>query len=471
MELTFLLNNQLIKTTRLAGERALDYIRREKLLTGTKEGCGEGECGACTVLLGSLKGDEIQYQAVTSCLLPLGEVHGKHLITIEGINQTKLNPIQQAFVEEGASQCGFCTPGFIVSLIGYFISSKDLTYQEAVNSIDGNICRCTGYASIRRAIQSVLDNYGNKLSNGNNRIKKLVETGFLPDYFVKSPEKIKSISLIKVDYQNLPKDGILIGGGTDLYIQRADDLFSHPLIHISNIPGIKDIKIENRKVTMGSGVTVEDLINSEELNHLIPGLISPLSLVSSKIIRTRATIGGNIVNASPIGDLSVILMGLNTKVNLIKGSQKRSLCLKDFYKGYKVLDLKEGELLESVQFDFPEHTQFHLEKISKRKHLDIASVNSAITLQESDGMIKDIHISAGGVAPIPKYLEKTRTFFIKKEITQEEIEKGIEIAVSEISPITDIRGTSEYKIELFKQILLLHFISLFPKKISWEVGL
>ena len=187
----FIMNDRQVETALPAGAVVLDFIRQHQHLFGTKEGCKEGECGACTVLLGQLKDNDLQYKAVASCLLPLGELEGKHIVTVEGLNtgSLPLTPVQQALIEEGASQCGFCTPGIVMSLTGFFLTGKTLDYQEAIDALDGNICRCTGYVPIQRAAKKLCHTYAPQWGSGysKNRIQQLVQWSILPDYFLQIP--------------------------------------------------------------------------------------------------------------------------------------------------------------------------------------------------------------------------------------------------------------------------------------------
>lgn len=186
----FILNNEQVSADLPPGMLLLDYVRYHKHLTGTKIGCREGDCGACTVLIGELKDDEIDYRSFTSCLTPLGNVQGKHVVTIEGINMSGLNPVQQAMSDCSATQCGFCTPGFVMSLAGFCLSKKDPTQQNAAAAIDGNICRCTGYKSIERAAAQVAGLLKEK--GGINAAEFLVNNNILPAYFKSMKERLKA---------------------------------------------------------------------------------------------------------------------------------------------------------------------------------------------------------------------------------------------------------------------------------------
>ncbi|MBL7128940.1 MAG: FAD binding domain-containing protein [Ignavibacteria bacterium] len=472
--INFILNTESISTELPPGMPLLDFVRDNKKLKGTKEGCREGDCGACLILLGEYKRNKVFYKSVNSCLLPLGEVNGKQVVTIEGVNSNKLNLIQQAFVDEGASQCGFCTPGFILSLTAYFLNAIEIKENEAISSIDGNICRCTGYTSIIRAIQKLCKDFGlhiyskNGLDPKPNRLKLLVDKKVLPEYFLDIPDRLHKISLNKKVDSKIPKKSpVFIAGGTDLYIQKPDELSTENLVFLSQKKKLKKIWRDKDRIFIGSMTTVEDIKSSSIIQKLFPETEKYFKLISSTPIRYRATVGGNIVNASPIGDLTIFLLALNTMVVLNDGKKQRELLLRDFYKGYKQLNKKRNDILEYIWFKKPnKNSFFNFEKVSRRKYLDIASVNSAILIQYDKGAVINIHLSAGGIAPIPLYLSKVRSYLLGKEINSEIVKEASRIAQSEISPISDVRGSNDYKRLLLRQLIYCHFVTLFPKEVN-----
>ena len=458
----FIINDREVETSVPVGTVTLDFIRRHRKLPGTKEGCREGECGACTVLIGELKGSDMEYKAAASCLLPLGELAGKHIVTVEGINRNDfadaLTPVQQALTDEGASQCGFCTPGIVMSLTGFFLTSKALDYPDAIDALDGNICRCTGYVPIQRAAQRLCDPFAPQLNKNKNRIRQLVEWCILPGYFLQIPERLKALPTPAA-----PGKGVIVAGATDLYVQKPGELLDKDLEFISQRKGLTGMRRQNNTVYIGAGTTVEEMKQSPLINEIFPEMREYLNLVSSTIMRNRATLAGNIVNASPIGDLTIILLALDARLCLIKGTDKRELPLRRFFKGYKQMDLKSGEIIETMKFSVPEpDARFHFEKVSRRKYLDIASCNTAISIKTNGNRIADIHLSAGGVAPIPLYLEKTCAFLKGKEITMENLREALKVMQGEISPISDVRGSAHYKSLLLRNLILAHFITLFP---------
>ena len=460
----FILNNKIIQTSENAGITLLDFIRDRKQLKGTKIGCREGDCGACTVLVGTLNGENVSYQSITSCISPLGNANGKHIVTIEGINlPSTLTTVQQAMTDQYATQCGFCTPGFVVSMTGYALQNSTNPLGSCNDAISGNICRCTGYKSIEKAgivIDSVL-----KEKDGNNSIKWLIKQGFIPDYFASIPSKLKSI-----EPNTIASNGVVIANGTDLYVHNADRLAGEQIHLISGIRELKGIEFTDFTCTIGANTTVTELLENDKLNKLFPRLKSFLKLVSSQPIRNMGTLGGNFVNASPIGDMTIFFLALDATLTIQNESKtERRVAFQEFYKSYKTYDLREGEIVKSISFDIIKNEDYYnFEKVSKRTHLDIASVNTAAKITVEGNVIKDAHISIGGVAPIPKYLTKTGNFLFGKTIDSETIKEAVSILQSEISPISDVRGSSDYKRLLAQQLFFAHFIELFPSKIQLE---
>ena len=459
--ITFLLNNKTIKTSEHSGMTLLDFVRYEQRLTGTKIGCREGDCGACTVLVGSIKNDALDYQTITSCISPLGNAHGKHIVTVEGTNlDNKLTIAQEAMKANYATQCGFCTPGFVVSLTGFALSKSEKNYNLAIDAISGNICRCTGYKSIEKAALQLVS----KLQDNINTIDWLVENNFIPDYFKTIHKRLKTIETKDI---NQPK-GKYVSGGTDLYVQQADNLADNSVHLIAEKEYLKGIDIENSQCIIGTNSTVSDLWNHSEVNNYFPNLKKHLKLVSSEQIRNMASFGGNLVNASPIGDMTIFFLALNSDITISNETgNERTIPLKNFYQAYKTYDLNEGELIKNIQFKLPTKTSFfNFEKVCKRTHLDIASVNSAIHIYIENNTISEAHVSIGGVAAIPKYLNETSTFLTGKILSSDTIIEANNVLQNEISPISDVRGTRDYKRLLGRQLFFAHFTELFPKQFT-----
>ncbi len=460
----FILNNEVISTDLPSGTTVLDFVRYHQNLTGTKIGCREGDCGACTLLIGEVKDDELNYKSLTSCITPIGNVHGKHVVTIEGLNMKDLSPVQKSLVDESGTQCGFCTVGFIMSLTGCCLSKKDLTYDDMISAIDGNICRCTGYKSIERATESLLKRLQGR--NTNDKIKWLTENDFIPGYFNGIPEKLSTLG-----NEELNRGILVVGGGTDLYVQKHHETEESEIHFAFSNDAWKGIEIHGNKCTIGGASTVSDLLDSSALNEYFPRLNQHLKLVSSTPIRNIGTIAGNFVNASPIGDLTAFFLALNAEITLTDQKEsERKILLRDFYKGYKSLDKRNDEVITQISFQLPdENSLFNFEKVSKRTYLDIASVNTAMSIRVNNDVIEDVHISAGGVGPTPIYLKGAVGFLLGKNLSTDLIDPLQKIIQSEISPISDVRGSTNYKRLLLNNLVHAHFIELFPVIFNEEI--
>ncbi len=453
----FVLNQTKIQTELPAGTAMLDFIRKHQQLTGSKLVCKEGECGACSVLVGSHSDDGMIYQSMTSCIMPLINAHGKHIVTIEGLNMEQLTPVQQAMTDQYGTQCGYCTPGFVVSLSGYLLSGGKPQIEGIIAAIDGNICRCTGYKSIERAAADICKRVLPDMSEMS--IDSLVSAGYIPRYFQEIDALIKDINPIT----HHPKAPRTVGGGTDLYVQRPKQMYEAVIQGVYSIPAMNQISIEGDECTFGAACTMGDLYRSTVFQEAVPDADYMFKLLSSTQIRNMATIGGNLVNASPIGDFTIILLALDADLILRLGDHTRQVALKDFYKEYKVTDLQENELVEQIKFKATrDRSHFHFEKVSQRKYFDIASVNLASQIEIEDGIIKEAHLAIGGVGPIPMYLHQVRASIIGKEMNGSTMELAIQKLQEEISPISDARGSSDYKRLLARQLLIAQFLAIDP---------
>ena len=455
-----ILNASSIVADVYAGMVLLDYIRYHAGLKGTKIGCREGACGACTVLVGELVGDQVVYQNVNSCLMPMGNVDGKHVVTIEGVSAGRgvagtPNPIQAAFVEEGATQCGFCTPGFIVSLAGHCLDRGD-----PIAAIGGNICRCTGYKSIERAVARMAED----LSEADD-LEGLIATGFLPSWMQSIPPRLRELR----DENPLREAAVPVGGGTDLFVQRPEELETEWLRFNLQRSDLRDIQREGNTIVVGASVTMEQLNRDVLMLESFPDLPRYMKLVASQAIRNQATISGNLANASPIGDTTVFFLALGASVTLRLDDRHRTVRLRDFYRGYKDVDLRDYEEIIDIRFEIPEPgTFFHFEKVSKRTHLDIATVNAAASVVVDRGIISRAHVAVGGVAPIPLYLDKTSAFLASKPVDVRTVTEAAAIGDSEIAPISDVRGSADYKRLLFRQLFFAVFLESFGEVLDVE---
>ncbi|MCC6601273.1 MAG: 2Fe-2S iron-sulfur cluster binding domain-containing protein, partial [Crocinitomicaceae bacterium] len=256
--LRFILNNTSIETDVPPGMTLLDFVRYEKGLTGTKIGCREGDCGACTLLVGESTDGVMKYKSLTSCITPVANVNGKHVVSIEGLNMENLSPVQQAMVDEAGTQCGFCTVGFVVSLSGLCLSDRAVTYEDVISGIDGNICRCTGYKSIERAARIIYMNLKNK--DLYNPVDWLVANNYIPAYFNSIPSRLKELAV-----STLEKGKINVGGGTDLYVQKHDEMEEASVQFISGNQEFRNIEFRDGRCYVGAAVTPSMLMEKNEL--------------------------------------------------------------------------------------------------------------------------------------------------------------------------------------------------------------
>ena len=464
MMISFILNNQLIETEQPSGMVLLDFIRYEMHLMGTKAGCREGDCGACTVLEGALEGEEVRYKSIVSCLTPLGNVQGKHIVTIEGLQKDRLSPVQQTIVQNAATQCGFCTPGFIMSLTAHSLAPEATSKEKTIAAISGNICRCTGYKSIEHAaedLSAILEQKDN-----DNSLEWLISQAFLPEYF-----RTIASRLGKIKRKFLPKaDGLPVGGGTDLFVQRAAALRMADLNFLQATRANEEIEFTANSCLLGAEVTPARMMENETLSGYFPRLKEYFKLISSEPIRNMGTLAGNIINASPIADLAIFFLALDAKLHLRAEEKIRKVSLRDFYTGYKQTRLAKGEVIDKVEFRLPDADDFfNFEKVSKRQHLDIASVNSAFLIRVEKNTIVQAHLSAGGVFAFPFYAKSTVEFLEGKVLSSETVLEAASVLQNEIAPISDIRGSKEYKSLLLRQLFFAHFVTLFPDQISINI--
>ena len=462
----FYLNGHKIRTDAPPGSGLLGFIRNEQGLKGTKLVCKEGECAACAVLAGALEGGRVRYQNMCSCIMPLANAHGRHIVTIEGLNGEELTPVQQAMVDCHGSQCGFCTPGFVVSLTGALLGEERPGYAQLHKAIDGNICRCTGYKSIERAAQRIAE----ELPKEGYGLETLIREGYLPAYFGQMAAKLAALAApsrtVLPEEEPATAPPLFLGGGTDLLVQKPRKVEAGAVQPVFGQPELKGVKVENGRCTVGAAATATELEQTGILQSILyPQEDSFFHLLSSSPIRNMSTVGGNLANASPIGDFTILFLALDSRIRLRDGLRERTLPLKDFYLGYKKMDRRPEEYLASIEFEIPKKDVcFSFEKVSARRCLDIASVNTAAALEVDEGnVIRTAHLSAGGVGPIPMYLRQTAGFLQGKLMDEQLLKEALAVMQEEISPISDARGSADYKRRLLRQLVLAHFHKAMPK--------
>ena len=435
------INNKKVEVTNVYHDiTLLDWLRNYHKITGTKEGCAEGDCGACSVIIN--KKNKEDSKPINSCLVRLGQVIGSNITTIEGLGCDKNpHPLQMAFSNEYASQCGYCTPGFIISGVSLINSGKVINNDTINDAISGNLCRCTGYSPIIKAIKSVSDRK-TKLKKV-EIINKEKKVRFGNITYLK-PNNLKELK----DYLEV-KSFQFIAGGTDLNLQRPIiNEKENNIICLSSIKELNFIKKFKEKMVLGGAVTIENFLDS--VRSKMPELIEILQRFGSPQIRNQGTIGGNLCTSSPIGDLAPLLMVLNSDINVFGKNGIKKTNIKNFFKGYRKNILKKDEIILSIEIPYPnKKNKIFSWKLSKRYDQDISTVSLAINIQTQKNIITEIQMAAGGVAATPKSLDK-----LCKSMLEKKLDDAIDFATENldkfIQPISDLRGSSHYRLEAMK---------------------
>jgi xanthine dehydrogenase small subunit len=422
----------------------LNWLRDYNKLTGTKEGCAEGDCGACSVIIEENGSGNLR--PINSCLVRLGQVIGASVTTIEGLGSDK-NPhsLQIAFAKEHASQCGYCTPGFIISGVSLLNSNKKITDDTINEAISGNLCRCTGYSPIIKAIKSLANERVTLKRFDRIHKQKKIHFGNVT-YF--RPVNLKELK----NYLNKINNFQYLAGGTDFNLQRPIiNTKESNLICLSDIKELNSIKHLKDKIVLGGAVTIENFM--ESIRSYIPEIIEILQRFGSPQIRNQGTIGGNLCTSSPIGDIAPILLILNTNLNLFGRNGTRKVNIKNFFRGYRKNILKKDEIISSIEIPYAnKKNKIFSWKLSKRYDQDISTVSLAINIQMQNNIIKELHIAAGGVAATPILLEKLSKLMLEKKL-DEAVGFAIDNLENYIQPISDLRGSSHYRLEAIKGLL------------------
>ena len=467
----FVLNNKICELNNPdPNQTILNFIRTKLKKTGTKEGCAEGGCGACTVVLGELKKNEIIYKAINACIAFVPTLQGKQLLVVEDLVTEKgdLHPVQEAMVKYHASQCGFCTPGFVMSLFSMYKNHNSYNNELIKDSIAGNLCRCTGYRSIIDAAKSLnkIDKSDQFKKNKKNTIKLLKKINLKnisienkgKKYF--SPRTIKELK--KVIKKN--SNSHFLSGGTDLSLivtkERKD---INNIINLTDIDELDFIKEKNNNIEVGAATP---LIKFEKfILKYYPDFNSVLKRYGSVQIRNVCTIGGNIATASPIGDTLPILLSLNSEIVIETTKNKKILPLKNFFISYRKTKLKKGEFIYSIKIPIYKNNVFKAYKISKRFDDDISSLCASFNLEIVNKKIKKAIIAYGGMAEIPKRAINCENFLNNTNLSLDSFEKAKNFLEKDFAPIDDMRATKDYRIEVAKNLLIKFFLEIKSNKL------
>ncbi len=433
----------------------LEFLRDTKRLTGTKEGCASGDCGACTVVLVTLDADEkLCYEAVNSCLMPVAELDGKALITVEDLAQgDQLHPLQQAFIDYHASQCGFCTPGFILSALALKKQHPSPDIEAIDEALGGNLCRCTGYSPIIKAVllaDCTNDRFTQLEASLVDSLKHLNRnddpvTGF------HQPSTLEALCCLKAEYP----ESVLLSGGTDWMLRATQGLERvETLISTEKIAALHQLTVEQGCWSVGAAVSLTRIKEQAKVSGFA-ALDQLLSRFASQQIRNRATLGGSIGNASPIGDLAPLLLALQADLTLNSVQQERTVALEDFFLGYKHTALQSNEVISQIHFRVEEGAHIYFEKVSKRIDDDISAVAVATHYTLDEGRIHGLLIGLGGMAATPVLAKDVMTAFEDVDPTTITLEQ-ISSALSELTPMSDLRGSAEYRLTVCARVIHHH---------------
>lgn len=469
----FLLNQTLKSESALdPNTTVLNYLRRNLGRCGTKEGCASGDCGACTVVLAEPEGGQLRYRSVNACLTFVSSLHGKQLITVEDLKHNgQLHSVQQAMVDCHGSQCGFCTPGFVMSMFCLQKNGGEYQREQAQQALAGNLCRCTGYRPILAAAQQACgvkseDSFDRGERQTLQRLQAIRAATPLEAAGKRClmPQTIDELAVL---YRQHPQ-ARLLAGGTDLALEVTQRHQDVPLmIAIGQIEALKQVSWQDERLTIGAGAALSDLYPLLEKYH--PAFGELLARFASQQIRNQGTLGGNIANASPIGDGAPMLLALDAMLNLRCGDARRELPLNDFFLGYRHTALQTGEFIESIVLPATAPADFRAWKVSKRLEDDISAVCGAFNLGIEHGIIRSARLAFGGMAATPKRALLCEQQLVGQPWRRATVERAVQALAQDFTPLSDFRASSGYRLLVAQNLLRRYFIALTAPQLAIEV--
>ena len=450
-------------------ETILNYIRLKLKKTGTKEGCAEGGCGACTIVVGELKKNNIIYKAINSCIAFTPSLEGKQLLVIEDLmlKNGSLHPVQSAMVNYHGSQCGFCTPGFVMSLFSMYKNNNSYDEKTIEESISGNLCRCTGYRPIINAAKSLNNDKSDQFKKDKKKtialLKKIRPKSISINnqnkkYF--APRTVNELKKIIKKYPNLD----FFSGGTDMSLivtKQKKDLDN--IIYLNSIDELNYIKEKDKYIEVGAATPLRKF--EFIIKKYYPDFNRMLKRYGSVQIRNVATLAGNIATASPIGDSLPLLLSLDASITIESFNKKMVLPLKDFFIGYRKTKLKKGQFIRSIKIPIFKKNIFKAYKISKRIDDDISSVCASFNLAIVNKKIKNIKIAYGGMAATPKRAVYCEKILLNSNFSEDIILKAQKSLEKDFQPIDDMRASKDYRVEIAKNLLTKCFAEIKKNKL------